>query len=162
MLACRSGHADVWRSTWSVDREYQSSCDGVWDVVYDNLGEVPDPELRHPSVESAIEQLSGALDAIHQFASAHKTGHWGELFAAARELLTTAEPTVPYYDQLLPDRGLQHTRLTAALAESWVFGGMGSWNDLGFGEPDVAADYQAVTRDLYAAVMTAVDAVTNR
>ena len=161
ILAVRSSTAEVWRSTWSVGRDDRPADDRIWDVVYEPLGEIDDPRLSHPSVETATGQLAASLDAIHHFALTQDTGHWIGWFADARELLTSPEPVVPYHPQLLPDHGLEHSRLTAALTKAWVFGGMGSWNDLGFGEPDVDAEYRAVTGDLYAAVMAAADAVTN-
>ena len=36
-----------------------------------------------------------------------------------------------------------------------MFGGMGSWNDLGFPEPEIQHEYEQISRDLFAAVMLA-------
>jgi hypothetical protein len=46
-------------------------------------------------------------------------------------------------------------------SQAWVFGGMGSWNDLGF--PDAADNdrYRAVTAGLYDAVLGAIAAAAN-
>ncbi|HEX2143770.1 MAG TPA: hypothetical protein VHG10_04585 [Glycomyces sp.] len=52
-------------------------------------------------------------------------------------------------------------RLLAACDRASVFGGMGSWNDLGFPDPAEAEEYKAVSEALYAAVNTAYLAVAN-
>ena len=49
----------------------------------------------------------------------------------------------------------------AAAVSAYVFGGMGSWNDMWF-EDDAAASYQDITRSLYQAVMFAIDAAANQ
>jgi hypothetical protein len=43
-----------------------------------------------------------------------------------------------------------------AVLFSGVFGGMGSWNDLTFGDPGVEAEYGEVSRCLYAAILAAL------
>ena len=47
-------------------------------------------------------------------------------------------------------------------AASWVFGGMGSWNDIGFVPDDpMAPEYESVSADLYSAVLAALGAAAN-
>jgi hypothetical protein len=67
---------------------------------------------------------------------------------------------VPYYADSVPPHGLDHARVAAAAFKSFVFGGMGSWNDLSF-QGDAARNYEQLTKDLYAAVMFALDATAN-
>ena len=52
-------------------------------------------------------------------------------------------------------------QLAAMAARAWVFGGMGSWNDLGFELRAVEAEYDEVSRNLYAAVLLALLASAN-
>lgn len=47
-------------------------------------------------------------------------------------------------------------------AQAWVFGGMGSWNDLGFSDADSHHRYQEVTRRLYDGVLRAFVATVNQ
>jgi hypothetical protein len=49
-------------------------------------------------------------------------------------------------------------RLLAIATNSWVFGGIGSWNDLGFVEDQ---RYQSVSEPLYGAMMNAFLASVN-
>ncbi|GAB3914442.1 hypothetical protein GCM10011575_44990 [Microlunatus endophyticus] len=49
----------------------------------------------------------------------------------------------------------------AAGSRAWVFGGMGSWNDLGFPDEGVEQDYEQLSSTLFAAVLTAITTATN-
>ena len=48
----------------------------------------------------------------------------------------------------------------AAACKAYVFGGMGPWNDMSF-DGDAGVEYDAVTRSLHQAVMTAIDVAAN-
>lgn len=52
-------------------------------------------------------------------------------------------------------------RLLAAGAQSWLFGGMGSWNDLWLDDPSATDRLQRVTRNLYRSMLQAFIAATN-
>jgi len=45
--------------------------------------------------------------------------------------------------------------------KAWVFGGVGSWNDVYYQDPEAAAEYAAVSRNLYGAVLLALVASVN-
>jgi hypothetical protein len=50
--------------------------------------------------------------------------------------------------------------LSATASAAWVFGGMGSWNDLSFQGP-LREQYERVSEDLYLAALDALVAATN-
>jgi hypothetical protein len=52
-------------------------------------------------------------------------------------------------------------QLLSACERAWVFGGMGSWNDLGFREGDLQRRYDQVTPSLYEAVVGGIAAAVN-
>ena len=77
-----------------------------------------------------------------------------------RALADDAE--VPYYRDLLPAGYTSEARLLAAMAvKAWVFGGMGSWNDVYFGDQEAAAEYAAISRNLYSTLLRALVASVN-
>jgi len=99
---------------------------------------------------------------VEDFARSNDTGHWSVWFAEARELLLAESPEIPYHPDLLPagvDRSRQ--RLLAGATKAYVFGGMGSWNDMGFRDSAVQERYGALSRILYESMMLAFDAATN-
>jgi hypothetical protein len=57
--------------------------------------------------------------------------------------------------------GLEARRLLVSADHAWVFGRMGSWNDLGFDDKAVQSEYEARTRELFAAVLGGIVTATN-
>ncbi|MGN6694944.1 MAG: hypothetical protein ACTHN0_12290 [Aquihabitans sp.] len=133
----------------------------IWDVTYTGQSVGPMRRSDKP-VLAAAEDLRTALVDVEAFARAQGDGWWGDAFAAAIAGFSMAEPAFPYYPDAIPaGLGLQRRRLAAVAAASWVFGGMGSWNDLGFEQPEVQATYDRLTARLYRAVLDAFVAVVN-
>ena len=61
---------------------------------------------------------------------------------------------MPFHPDLLPDTGfsLEARQILASAAQADVFGGMGSWNDMGFEQVDTQREYKKVTKELYEAI----------
>ena len=133
-----------WSASWSVVDGPRPADNRIWTVRYQRVAELPLMRLTHPSVEQATSHLAEALQQIQVFAEENETGHWVGWFREAQELLVSTNPEVPYYPDFLPRHGLQHARLTSGAVKAFVFGGMGSWNDLAF-ESD-PANRQATRR----------------
>ena len=106
--------------------------------------------------------LATAIEDARAFASSQDLTTWSDVFGKALAILEAESPEIPYHPDLLPEEvDLSCRRLMAAAASAYVFGGMGSWNDMWF-EDDAAASYQDITRSLYQAVMFAIDAAANQ
>ena len=130
------------------------------------------PELltpQQPDLEVARSTLGAALVEIQRFAAERELVPWTEVFAAALarlEPLTALSPdAVPAFADdrtaLSPAHPPAAHELFAASEAAWVFGGMGSWNDLGFTDPEENATYDRLSADLYAAVLGGLLAATN-
>jgi len=67
-----------------------------------------------------------------------------------------------YHDDLAPDRALPlaATQILWAAQAAWVFGGMGSWNDLWF-EGDDQSLYEQLSEDLYQLLNVAIVIAAN-
>lgn len=161
IVAARADEASIWRASWSVAAGERPADNRIWVVTYENVSDIARPTLQHPTITAATAHLGDALQAIHRFAISHDTGHWVAWFEEALALLNSPAPATPYYAEFLPDRGLAHSQLTSCAVKAWVFGGMGSWNDLGFFGDDAQHEYEQVTSRLFNAVMEAVDAAAN-
>jgi hypothetical protein len=100
------------------------------------------------------------LERIHAFAVDQSLEFWIPWFTDALALLSSPDPVPPQYPDLLPPSGypLRARQLLAAAGRGWVFGGMGSWNDL---RPDDGELYEGVTQAYFDAVMNSVVAATN-
>jgi hypothetical protein len=101
------------------------------------------------------------LTAIRAFAVEQDLADWATEFGAALALRDATDAELPYPD-VFPDSHPPEARHVAAMAaRAWVFGGMGSWNDLGFESTEVRARYDQLSASLYSAVLRALVDATN-
>lgn len=115
-----------------------------------------------PESSSPRNDLRAALDAIRGFAEADSDiAEWATWFTEALRLLDAPEPVIPYNPDLAPEGlPLESRQLLAAAVKSWVFGGMGSWNDIAYSDAARGAEYDQRTDELYRSVLAAIIAVT--
>ena len=90
-------------------------------------------------------------------------GNWTDWFSQSLEMLDSRFPKAPYHPDMLPDAGfsMDARQLMAAAAQAYVFGGMGSWNDMGFENPQTQKEYEEITLSLYDAVKNAIILASN-
>jgi len=151
----------LWKPGWTTVAKYPET--KIWSVTYSRTRSLRrDPD---PTIEQAAEGLAAMLEEVARFIAASPSiASWGETIAQAAASLRAAEPRAPYHPDVLPSAGysLAARRLLAASVTAFVFGGMGSWNDLGFADRSVHAEYERLTKKLYAAVMEGIVAAVNR
>lgn len=147
---------EVWRASWSVgDRNAPGH--RIWSVRYEGIyaDRVTPPR---PDLKDATAQLTAALEAARSFAMSQAMDGWSAWFERA----LTVSDHIPYHPDMLPPAYPSEARHLAAMAaRAYVFGGMGSWNDVFFEDDAVAAEYAAVSRNLYSALLLASVASVN-
>jgi hypothetical protein len=89
--------------------------------------------------------------------------YWADCFSKSLQLLDSPNPVPPYHPDMLPDTGfdLEARQVIAAAVQAYVFGGMGSWNDMGFENKDLNEEYQRITKELYEAVKMSIVMASN-
>jgi hypothetical protein len=150
----------LWQSHWAVhDRNRADQRIWAVQVAGSPLGQ---SWLARPAPTSARDDLRAALDAIRGFAEGDvDIADWAAWFREALRLLDVSEPVIPYNPDLAPEGlPLESRQMLAAAVKSWVFGGMGSWNDLASLDPARKAEYDQRTDELYRSVLAALIAVT--
>ena len=159
LLATGPSGAEVWSPAWELgDRE--DPAQRIWDVEL--RGEKSKLSPPVPDLDAARASLVRELTVIGAFATEQGLDEWATEFAAALALGSAADAEVPYVADVFPDGHPPEARSLAAMAaRAWVFGGMGSWNDLGFESTDVRARYDALSASLYSAVLRALVDATN-
>lgn len=162
MLAVR--HADVtnyWVSRWDVwNREAPEK--RIWRVSYVLVGSLSDEECAVSDVQTATAELERALRRIHAFSAAHECDGFTECFVRALDILRARKPPENYpVDFFAPGAASAASlALIAAAQSAWVFGGMGSWNDMGFDGAD-GVEYEAASDQLFNAINDAICAAAN-
>ena len=154
---------EIWLPRWEVTRRDDPDT-RIWSVTYSCVARVPGkPSFPEPRLDLITSRLAASLNATHEFASVHDLAFWAGLFQRAADCLDPSLPVVfPDYIQFVFLDSYPETaqRLLAAAYTGWVFGGMGSWNDLGF-EPDAENDrYNRLSAELYSAVTDAIQQAT--
>jgi hypothetical protein len=152
----------VWLATWTLV-EKDDPQRRIWSVSY-RMTSVGAGLPPAPSIADAREELAAALRETAAFArSASSVSSWCETFYQAERDLERRDARIPYHPDILPPRGYQFSarQLLASAARSWVFGGMGSWNDVWIEGSTARAEHERVTKRLYAAVTAAIMAAVN-
>ncbi len=145
-----------WVARWRVGNP-QAPDRRIWLVRYGAVSRNPTVPASGTLAEEE-PALGAALEKILEFASAHAEcrGFVGN-FQRALAALRPGGPRAGYHQDLAP-YGVISERAAATLdacQSAWVFGAMGSWNDLGF-ERDIEAVYEAATERLFATLIRSI------
>jgi hypothetical protein len=161
LLAAGAGPT-LWLPSWEVvDRDAPDN--RIWSVRFAGSRVDSNTAPPRPSVTAALTNLITALVDIREFARDHSLGSWADRFSDAIDRAYAEMPDIPYHPDLAPPSVLSGdaTCLLATASGSWVFGGMGSWNDLWLDDSAASERLQQVTRNLYRQLLGALVAGTN-
>lgn len=152
--------SQLWFADWQVS-DPQAKDSRIWAVTASRV-RANGAAARRPDVPRASETLATRLASISEFAARQGFDDWQPWFERASSMLTDPDPAPRYHaDMIPPSRPLEQRQLAAAAIEAWVFGGMGSWNDVWLPDEHDRADYDWQTESLYVAVVDALLAVAN-
>jgi len=132
----------------------------IWLSAYILIGEADTVESVDADVPAAAGALRSALLEIEPLAQKIPGAPFAHFFATARAALDGKDseppPSFVRYAGLSPEAG----RLLQATGRAWVFGGMGSWNDMVVA-PALTPRYHESSNALFAALQRAVLAIAN-
>jgi hypothetical protein len=156
----------TWTDQWEVaDRDAPDR--RIWDVDLHGKRVAGPMDIRSFGVGDSLARLKTALERTHEFAKSNDLAPWTDWFGGALQAASAPDPTYRFHPDIAPAGWLplERRQLLAAAVGSWVFGGMGSWNDIGFyGRPnsdDLTAEYTEITNELYEAMMSGFVAAVN-
>jgi hypothetical protein len=132
----------------------------IWLCTNIMQGMIPvnDVEPVQP-LPAALERLHAALAGIESYARGEKYDTFADSFArASASLEGKRRDPWPHEKEIVRYTGFDERQLDVlhAINHAWVFGGMGSWNDLGGGQ-----EYDAVSEQLYDALNSATAALAS-
>ena len=159
-----SGMSDLWEARWQIgDRTRKDR--KIWRVTYAMLAR-NQPSIQPQGLEDLEKQsqdLEQHLVATEEFARREKLDNFANLFRRARSRLHS-EPPYPdqYHSDLIRAEFLPRVacKLLAACQDAWVFGGMGSWNDLGFNR-ETQTHYEELSEKLYQLLNSSIVVAAN-
>jgi len=155
--------SDLWEARWLVGNRDDPDRK-IWDVAYGRVGKdrthLPFQTKRLAMIQLDLEIVLGKIEA---FAIHKNLENFANAFRQARNILTLESPLAKtYHSDLAPtsDIPLEAKQLLGAAQVAWVFGGMGSWNDLGFDGQD-QDEYNQLSDDLFSLLQLAVCSAVN-
>ena len=161
--ALYSDHSDFWLADWQVG-DQKAEDQKVWLVDYILVAPNKTSINLQFRPEDVRKELNEVLPEIAAFASSQKLQNWVAVFLAAKDTLTKENPEADYYHKdLLPEQyyWLEYQQLIFAAGTAWVFGAMGSWNDLIFDDPKTEKQYNELSAKLYKAIIKTIIAAVN-
>jgi hypothetical protein len=143
---------ELWYPQWKTGGQEQKP----WLIEYRSLM-FPNSHVMPAITLSAVkEHLRYAILAAKNFSerSDVNASNWATRFAKSLNLLDSPDPKGSFHPDLLPEAGfsLEARQILASAAQAFVFGGMGSWNDMGFEQGEIQKEYEKVTKELYEAL----------
>lgn len=142
--------SDFWEARWEVGNQKDPD-QNIWHVSYGRIAKGVKPGRQElPSVADLRHHLGEVLDKTRLFANQNGLENFGACFSGALEALTS-NPSEEKGYRLSPPGSLsvEAEQLINACQSAWVFGGMGSWNDVGFNEESKNREYEELSDLLF-------------
>ena len=151
--------SEFWIARWDVWNQ-DAPEQRIWRVVYGLAKRGKTSQLNDNLIEKE-QELIESLKEIKEFSEEQNCGGFTECFKKGLEAL--GRGVKKGYHQDLSPKGLLLEKaelMLDACQSAWVFGGMGSWNDMGF-DGDAQKTYERVSDRLFNAVTESIVAGTN-
>ncbi|MBX3375810.1 MAG: hypothetical protein KF678_02255 [Phycisphaeraceae bacterium] len=161
------GEFDCWEGWWRMG-DPKAADRRIWQVHYARVVESYPMEAEQLSeltapVAEAAQALRSAVERARAFASRRSLDGFVACFDRAFACLDRSRPAPdPFHTDVAPPGALpdEATRLLAACQHAWVFGGMGSWNDLGI-QGEGKSEYEAASDALFSQINRSICIATN-
>ncbi len=160
IMSGRSGPS--WEGKWRIGNR-QDPEHRVWSVTYRGAGRIESAHrVTVDDLERFVSGLTPAFEDIAAFARERGQKDFAEAFGRAVSCLGSDDPrqSWDYPDLAPPGLPLAADRILGAAQVGWVFGGMGSWEDLRFRE-DVQRRYEDLSCRLRGLLSQATVAAAN-
>jgi hypothetical protein len=155
------GGYELWYPLWETGGPKEKP----WNVTYRGLLFAYSHVMPPLPMELVKLKLRDAIAEAEAFSRRPEVDadQWADIFEKSLQLLDSQNPVPPYHTDILPEDGfnLVSRQIMAAAMQAYVFGGMGSWNDMGFADKTLNGEYQKITADLYQAVNMSIVIASN-
>lgn len=161
--AIYENYSDYWSGHWEYEKANQKK---PWKVTY----QLSYPEKQTYNIQMNPQviknKLQESLLQISEFAYRiyGPDSMWGKRFDLSLSMLESSEPWQTYYHKdLIPlsNFSLLKKQILFSAANSFVFGGMGSWNDTYFENKEEQDEYTQLSGQLYSSIMNTILSAVN-
>ncbi|MFX1338876.1 MAG: hypothetical protein ACFFDK_09725 [Promethearchaeota archaeon] len=165
LIAAVSGEtADIWEGRWIISDESASE-ENLWTVNYGRIAKewsLP-PEDDLPPLGKTYSNLKSALQDIIPFSEEQNEEEFTKTFKSALNCLTSENPLidVSHRDLIIEKNySLKARQILAACLKGFVFGAMGSWNDMAFVD-ETQKVYDELSDNLFLAIHQSICVAIN-
>ena len=150
-------YSDFWFAHWEAGNQNDPD-NKIWQVSYEAVARKNEIKSIGFLLHKPRIALENKLKQLELFARENNLGSWADWFADAIKTLNSNVPNEGFYHPdmiILKNYSLPAQQLIFGAGKAWAFGGMGSWNDLGFDRKEKQDVYYRHTEELYEAVIIA-------
>lgn len=155
-------YSDFWINNWNYDENLDAK---PWKVFYGKaVSKQPTRNQQYNLVEIRTK-LKRVLEEITEFAFKETTENWGDIFEKSKNTLESDKPESEFYhNDLIVQNNyeLENRQLLMSASKSFVFGGMGSWNDMWFENEETEKKYNELSTELYGMMMKTIVGTINK
>lgn len=155
--------SDIWEAAWRLG-DKEDPARKIWDVTYYRVSAGrAHLQLQTIDLVALRNDLNSTLSSIEAFATRQGLGYFAGAFRKAHDVLDSNDPLADVYHSDLvsdPRMSIEARRLLGAAQTSWVFGGMGSWNDVGF-DGSYRHEYEELSDRLFALLILVICGAVN-
>lgn len=161
--AVYDNYSNYWANKWEVTN-LNAADRNIWKVNYGiavRNQHISNLQIDNKEIKNTLRRT---LMEISDFAFKQNLQSWGQQFEKARSTLDSLIPEENYYhNDLIPidNYSLLAKQIIFSAGSAWVFGGMGSWNDLGFHKKEDNEAYNRLSKQLYSNINQALIAGVN-
>ncbi len=155
--------SEFWVARWEVWNQNAPE-QRIWRVTYGRVCDGATTQSKPDDLQSTATRLTQALREVHSFSTRQDCGGFTQCFADAFDTLDSGGTNLHGYHKDLAPTGYlpdQARTILDACQKAWVFGGMGSWNDMGF-DGETQKEYERVSEQLFQAVNQAISQAANQ
>jgi hypothetical protein len=154
------GGSDYWEAKWEIGDQNRPD-QKIWRVTYGRIARNQKAAVTNASsVDSLSTEMGQTLQDAIVFSTNHKLDWFRKAFESGYSALKAESEPELNGIALKGQLPLPASRLLAASQAAWVFGGMGSWNDLGF-DGDNQRQYEVISDNLFRLINSSLIATVN-
>lgn len=154
--------SEIWMARWTVwNRDAPEQ--RIWRVTYGLLGNRATSQAPAADLARITEKFRNALQQIHAFSERQQCGDFFTTsFKSSLDCLADRRACAGYHGDLSVAGTIPREAVSVlqAAQTAWVFGGMGSWNDMMF-EGKAQTEYEKVSDQLFNVLREAIPAAAN-
>lgn len=153
LVSTNEKDTSVWTAFWDVIDQNNSN-KKIWGVNYIKTG---NQYLCNEDDDNYINNFYSALEEIYNFTIKKNDSAFANCFKNAMTTLNSnGKELFGYHKDLVPNCYKKIEYLLDACQSAWVFGGMGSWNDIWIEDENILNEYKIVSNNLYSSLISTI------